>query len=76
MSYQTPKPMPKSEVNMDFARYEKKYSNQTKTLSQFVENNVVNGWDCKSLTAAELITLKENTSKKSSVSLIVLELKN
>jgi hypothetical protein len=75
-NYQTPKPVNKSEVKADFAKYELKYANQTKTLSQFVEKQVVNLWDCESMTDAELLVLKEQISKKSMVSLVIIELKN
>jgi hypothetical protein len=75
MSYQIPKPIPKSKVRSDMGKYEEDFSNQTRTLSQFFATQVVDAWDCNSLSAAELLTLKENTSKKTSVSLIVLELK-
>lgn len=68
--------MNKSEVKVDLTKYENKYVDQTKTLSQFVDKQIVNLWDAASMTDAELLILKENTSKKSMVSLVILELKN
>jgi hypothetical protein len=75
-NYPTPRPMSKSEVKADFAGYERKYADQTKTLSQFVEKQIVNSWDAALLTDVELLVLKENTKKKSMVSLVIFELKN
>jgi hypothetical protein len=76
MSYQTPRPIPKPLLEADSARYEKKYANQSKTLSQFVENQIVNCWDAALLTDAELLILRENLKRKSKVALLIVELKN
>ncbi len=76
MTYQTPKPLNKSELRADFAKYEKRYPDQSKTLSQFVEKQVVNAWDVALLNESELLVLKENTEKKPSVSLVIFEVKN
>jgi hypothetical protein len=74
--YQTPRPVNKSEIRADFAKYENKYVDQNKTLSQFIEKQVVSLWDCDSLSDAELLVIKENIKKKPSSALVILELKN
>ena len=76
MSYQTPRAMQKQELKSDISKYEATYKNQTKTLSQFFAEHVVNAWDANELTAAELTTIKDNLANKQSNSLLVLELKS
>jgi hypothetical protein len=75
MPYQTPKPMNKPEVKEDMAFYERKYKNQTNTLSQFFNEHVKDSWDLAELTPAELLVLHENIAKKPLASMIALELK-
>lgn len=76
MFYTTPRPMPKKELLSDIAKQETKYKNQSHTLSQFFDGNVLNAWDTERLTAAELLIIKDNIAPKSGSALILLELKN
>jgi hypothetical protein len=76
MTYQTPRAMQKQEIKADIAKYETTYKNQTSTLSQFFAEHVVNAWDATELSAAELITIKDNLANKQSTSLIILQLKS
>ena len=76
MNYTTPKSMNRTEVKSDFAKYERKYVDQTRTLSQFVDKQLVNLWDVAEISDAELLILKQNLSKKTSSALVILELKN
>jgi hypothetical protein len=76
VTYQTPRAMQKQEVKSDMTKYEATYKNQVKTLTQFFAEHVVNAWDANELSAAELITIKDNLAKKQSTSLIVIELKS
>ncbi len=77
MQYTTPKPVNRADVKSDFDKYEQKYRDQSKTLSQFFDKQVVNFWDVSLMSPAELMVLKENKAKKSAWSaLVILELKN
>ncbi len=77
MQYTTPKPVNRTDVKADFVKYEQKYRDQSKTLSQFFDKQVVNLWDVSLMSPAELMVLKENKAKKSAWSaLVILELKN
>jgi hypothetical protein len=75
MPYQTPKPMNKSEMKSEMSFYERKYRNQTNTLSQFFNEHVNNSWDVAELTPTDLLIIQENIAKKPLASLIILELK-
>ena len=70
MTYQTPRAMQKQELKSDIAKYEAAYKNQVKTLTQFFAEHVVNAWDLNEISAAELITIKDNLAKKQSASLM------
>ena len=76
MTYQTPRAMQKQELKSDIAKYEAAYKNQVKTLTQFFAEHVVNAWDLNEISAAELITIKDNLAKKQSNTLLILELKS
>jgi hypothetical protein len=67
--------MPKSDLKRDIAKFESRCSNQEQTLMQFFTRHVANAWDLDRLTAAELVTIRENLALKDSACLIVLEIK-
>jgi len=76
MKYPIPRPLNKTELKRDIAKYEKKFKEPNLTLSQAVNDpSFIQAWDIAGLTASELTVIYDSLHKNHSASAILIQLK-
>ena len=76
MQHRLPRSINKSELKRDVAKWETKFKEQKKTLSQTLDDpKFIGAWDTSLLTTAEVALIHEHFVKSSNMSLLLIQLK-